>query len=207
MSEPRRPLPVDERLVPAPDDTALFHELRRRLAADVLAGAERGDMGIALDTLRHLAQHGASDKVRGKAAADLARVLAATATARHHAHVQVGAVQVVTAADLLAGVDPAALRAATAALLAGGAPGPRTYEAGVAAPPGPALGGGAGAMGCPDSPPPAGVGPGPGGAPGPLGGSDQPLGPGRQATPIQAAPAEPANHGGAAQAPPQDAPW
>ena len=108
--------PVDP-LVPADGDTALLHDLRRRLAVDVLAGAQRGDMAVALDTLRHLAQHADSDKVRGKAAADLARVLAATAHARPAA-VQVGTVNVLTAADLVTGVDPAAVRQAMAALAA-----------------------------------------------------------------------------------------
>lgn len=117
MGVDRPPLPVDQRLVPEPDDTALFHDLRRRLAADVLAGAERGDMAVALSTLRFLAEQGASEKVRGKAAADLARVLAGTASAKQ-ATVNVGTVAVVTAADLLAGVDASALRAATSALIA-----------------------------------------------------------------------------------------
>lgn len=104
-------------LVPADGDTALIHDLRRRLAVDVLAGAERGDMATALATLREIALSGDSDKVRGKAAADLARVLSGTAHARP-AQVQVGTVNVVTAADLVTGVDPAAVRAAMAALAA-----------------------------------------------------------------------------------------
>ena len=103
---------------PVPGDTALFHELKRRLATAALQAADKGMVERAIATLDTLATSGASEKVRAAAARDLLRTLGAYAEPARGPAQRNTLNVTVTAADLVGKADKETLHLAMEAVRA-----------------------------------------------------------------------------------------
>lgn len=95
---------------PREDDSVLVLDVKRRLASDALAAGDQGAWSEAIEVLRALAHGAESEKVRAQAAKDLLRFGVSIAYAPDAKRKASGPEVALTAAALLASVDPARLR-------------------------------------------------------------------------------------------------